>query len=613
MATRGYPKTRFELIDQTQIPTIDTGVVYDNTAIAMVPFTSDKGPENWRMITNLSDFTDTYGGISFERHGQAQITAAEVLRAGGYVFGKRMVSADATLANVTIRARVVVSDGVSYLYTYAQSLANCYYTSSALEAGYDNYNYEDEDATDFPLFTLTAKGRGASSIYFRIVPEYATSRRSSCIRYTFETYDNGELIDSILVSLNPDYTIDAVSQSIQARVTSRSNQVDVKLYQDGVYGLVRCLAKTATLNDQPISIADLINQDFINGLNIRGSTSLGGIVCAAASDDSTDEWTANRPSELEHWYYLSDANGIPLVNGTYGALTDNPMEHPEELTKLLLGVWGKNQDSDQFDPVIYDLDSIKPDAIFDAQYPVAIKNAIIDVADWRGDVMFFCDLNVGLTSVNMICDYASQINRSRYCAMYHNWFSVTNPYTGKAITVTMPFLLASRFVSHVDNGVARPFAGIANNMTFPEIIMGSLNFQPIVIPGVDQKQQLADNCINYINYYDGVPVMETMYVNYEDYTQLSFLHNMLAIQEVIKAVRSNCPRVRYTFLDGDDLEEYLEDANNVLNRYQSNFKSLEMEYMADEKYELNNIFYATITVRFRNFVQEEYFKIYAIN
>jgi hypothetical protein len=35
--------------------------------------------------------------------------------------------------------------------------------------------------------------------------------------------------------------------------------------------------------------------------------------------------------------------------------------------------------------------------------------------------------------------------------------------------------------------------------------------------------------------------------------------------------------------------------------------------MADEAYESNNIFYATIVVRFRNFIQEEYFKIIAIN
>ena len=57
----------------------------------------------------------------------------------------------------------------------------------------------------------------------------------------------------------------------------------------------------------------------------------------------------------------------------------------------------------------------------------------------------------------------------------------------------------------------------------------------------------------------------------------------------------------------------MDDVNTVIRRYQSSFKSIEMQYMNDEKYELNKIFFATISCSFFDFVQEEYFKIYAIN
>ena len=124
---------------------------------------------------------------------------------------------------------------------------------------------------------------------------------------------------------------------------------------------------------------------------------------------------------------------------------------------------------------------------------------------------------------------------------------------------------------------------------------------------------LADASINYISYYDGTPVMETMYTNNDEYTQLSYLHNILAIQEIIKVIRARCPRTRYTFLDGDDLEEYITDAQNIIKQYSTNFRSIDIQYMADEKYESNNIFYATIVVQFKNFIQEEYFKIIAIS
>jgi hypothetical protein len=169
-------------------------------------------------------------------------------------------------------------------------------------------------------------------------------------------------------------------------------------------------------------------------------------------------------------------------------------------------------------------------------------------------------------------------------------------------------------VQHISDGVGRPFAGMLNSITFPEIIDGSVNFLPVVIPGVDQKQALVDANVNYLSYYDGTPVMETMYTNpEEEYTQLSYLHNIMAIQEVIKAVRTECPKVRYTFMDGSDLENYISDANAVINKYVTNFKSISMQYMADEKYESNSIFYATITVQFKNFVQEEYFRVIAIS
>ena len=610
---RGYPKTVFEIIDQSQIPALPVEYAYNHIAITMSAFTSDKGPENWRMITNLTDFTNTYGGINFERHGQAQLIVAETLRRGGYVFGKRMVSSNATLANVTIRSRVVVSDGVAYVYTYAVSAVNAGNIAVAAEVGYNDYDYNDLEATDFPLFTITALGRGESNIFFRIVPAYSTSRSSSCLKYNVEIIEDGVVIESIVCTLNPEYVIDNQSQAIQAKINGNSVQVSCKMFDDGIYGLVRLLSQYATLNGSPLTVTELMEHDYLNGMHRRGNIALGGVVTDAASDDATDEWTANQPSDILSPYHLDDASGIPLASGSYGTLGTNPMENQGEYTLLLLGAWGKNQTSEQFDPIIYDLDSFKPDAVFDANYPTPVKNAIIDVADFRGDIMFFADLGTSRQYLSDIIEYSETLNRSRFCAMYHNYFSVINPYDKKQITVTMPYLLAGRFVKHVDGGVGRPFAGISNGFTFPEIITGSVNFLPIVIPGLDQKQQLVDACVNYINYYDGIPVMETMYVNNDEYTQLSFLHNMLAIQEVIKAVRSHCPRIRYSFLDGDDLEEYMADVTTVLNQFQSNFKRLEMRYMNDRTYELNKIFYAMITVVFRDFVQEEYFKIYAIN
>ena len=614
---KGYPRSRFEIIDQTQIQEITAEAVPNPVAVVMAAYTSDKGSEDWELMYGLTDFTTRKGGLSFSRHGQAQLTVAEALRNGAYVFGKRMVSSNATLANVTVKARVLIIDNVSYVYYYTASGTQLGNIDDCAEVGYGDFD-ADADLTDvvemdFPLFTVVAQGRGASSLFFRIKPEFATSKSAGYVRYSFEVYENQELIESILFTMNPDVVIEEKSQSIQAKVNEASGQVKVKMFEDGIYKFVTMLAKTANNGSDPIPVESLVNTDFINGYDRRGSANIGGIVTSADHITGGDLWTENTPADIANVYDLAQEGGIPLVNGSNGTLGNSPMENPTEYDKLLLGVFGRDRTSEQFDQIIYDLDANKLDVIFDCGYSWTVKNAIIDFIEFRGDMVFLADLGKQYNTLDTIIQASTNINPSRYCAVYHNYVDINDPYTKKQITVTMPFLLCSRMVRHVAQGVGRPFAGLANSIYFPEIIEGSVNYLPVEIPGQDQKQALADASINYLSYYDGTAVMETMYMNNDEYTQLSYLHNIMAVQEIIKVIRTRCPRTRYTFLDGDDLEEYIADAEAVIKQYSTNFKSISIQYMADERYESNNIFYATIVVRFKNFIQEEYFKIIAIS
>ena len=91
--SKGYPKTQFEIVDQSQILEVTQDTV-DGSSIplAMAAYTSDKGPEDWKLFFDLEDFIKQTGPINFNKHGQSQLTVAEILRAGGAVFCKRMVS-----------------------------------------------------------------------------------------------------------------------------------------------------------------------------------------------------------------------------------------------------------------------------------------------------------------------------------------------------------------------------------------------------------------------------------------------------------------------------------------------------------------------------------------
>lgn len=485
---------------------------------------------------------------------------------------------------------------------------------------------------DIPLFTVTTLGRGSSAITIRLIPEYFASKSSAYMKYSFEVSENNDVLESITCTFNPDAIIDSTLQSIQNKVNNVSAQVQVKLFEDGVLKLTKLLAETATVpvekivvdneshktwttvND-PIPYTELINYDYINGYDKRENP-ISGIITKNIADgisaDSDNLWKSFKPSDIEA-FTLNAAEGIKLVNGSNGTMGDAPIQNTEEYTKMLLGTYGKDTTNNNFDPIIYDPDRYKVDAIFDCAYPIAVKNAIIDMVDFRGDMVFLADLGIGLSNLDSIIEAADQITKSKYVAIYHNSFNIIDDFTKKEITVTMPYLLAPKLVSHISTGVGRPFAGIANSVTFPEIIEDTVNFLPIVIPGMDQKQKLADASVNYISYYDGLAVMEAMWTNDDAYTQLSFLHNVMGIQEIIKVIRTRCPKSRYTFIDGDDLEDYLTDTNAIIKEYKNNFESISMIYMADEKYESNNIFYAAIKVKFRHFVNEEFFKVIAID
>jgi hypothetical protein len=65
-------------------------------------------------------------------------------------------------------------------------------------------------------------------------------------------------------------------------------------------------------------------------------------------------------------------------------------------------------------------------------------------------------------------------------------------------------------------------------------------------------------------------------------------------------------------LDGDDLSFYQSEIQKVIDTCAPTFLSISFEYVEDETYAQNKIFYGAIEVKFRNFVQSEYFKVTAI-
>lgn len=609
------PETKFDIIDQSKAPELNNNENIEPRFILASSF--DKGPEEPRNVEgNL--FYQLYGtDISFARHGQPILNADNVIKNGGSLYVKRVVAKDSTLANLSVIAKVkkvqiqktdakgqalytsaadgsetTVSTGntaimldkcsISYEALAIDKAVKIGSITPTIEAKLDDKGTSGEFT--YPLFTISDNGRGKSLKRIKIVPNYGSSRYINFIKYNLEVIEDNSILENLEFALSTDIVENGVNKSLQSVVRAASNQILCKDYETSISLFY---AKVAELSGIDPTLC--LQHDLLFGRD-KKNVLLDNIVID--------------PSGFNFSYIY----GNDLKFGSNGEFGDAPFgTKPYE--DALLEFFNGTYTSD-----IYDLDNHKIDLCVDANYPSSVKRALENLAKFREDFEYLRDFGLGASSLQEILSINSESNKDKTSGSYHLSYDIIDPYTKKQIPVTIGYSLCRLLVSHFKNGRNRPVSGQINNMIIPEAIEGTVNFIPKKTPSMDEKQILIDNRINYASYYDGVLTLETCYTSQEDMTQLSYINNMLAMQEVVKAVRTKCPQIRDSFIDGStNLGKYKEDVQTVLDKYTTNFVKLKMTYLQDTAMVQNKVFYAAIEVAFKNFVQKEYFKLYAIN
>lgn len=298
------------------------------------------------------------------------------------------------------------------------------------------------------------------------------------------------------------------------------------------------------------------------------------------------------------------------------------------------------------DPIdeIWDTDAHKLFAVADANYDKLIKDCIANFVEFRQDCLFIRDCGIGFYDVkkavevyekyiinnrmrsrseigkygfngayNYKLDSNNQI-RSRFIADYATNYQVIDPATRKNIEVTMPYDLVVKLTNlYIEQGPFAPLAGTYNGFQLDSAIPGTINFTPIVTPALNQKQVIDDARLNYAIFEDeDTCVVQSNYTSQNANTQLSFINNVLAIQEVARVVRTACPRNRFRLITGTDMSEYANNVNRVLGAYSNYFETLEFQYYEDRLRSIQKIFYASINFSFNNWAQSEIFDLYAL-
>lgn len=634
------PGTFFEWDDQSEIVSQEISTVRTMPLFATV-ITADKGKEEWTRLSG-QDWFDMYAvdnSVDFTRHGQPLLQAAMSINAGAELLCKRVVSDDATLANLAVIAKPVTkevqktnadgeplytdnatqqetttADGnepimvnvTTITYSF-KSATNCKTEADVIDAITKAVDTENESAGEeksYLLWIFFDNGRGSSKKRIRITPNYNLSKNyTTYFLYDLDVLESNNSFSTIHFCIDPDLIANNENISLQYAVNTDSTQIRAIQFGDNLREFIDIMVAAigTDVADDPQGL------DILFGCNKRG-VSIDGIVV-----------------DTENGVNLQLTSGTLLMNGTNGEFGDNPIDsenYGAMLAKAFAG-YVQNDRPDSFsiltykdgcyDPIIYNVDRYRIDAIFDANYPDVVKRAIEQLVTYREDCFYFRDIGVGNNTMDLITAKDANNLHNKFCATYCTYYDVINPYSKKQITVTIMYSMVQLVVTQFNNGRNLPMAGIKYGFTITDAIEGTVAFIPTVCPGLNQKEDLVDMHINYATYIDNSLVIETLYTSQEKYTQLSFINNVLSVQEVIKEIRRRCPAIRYSFIDGDDLEKYRADIEEIIAPFESNFESLTITYMQDDYYTRNKIFYAVLAVKFREFIQTEYFKITALS
>lgn len=436
--------------------------------------------------------------------------------------------------------------------------------------------------TDYPMFVAADNGRGVSSKSIKISPDYTTSKDMDNMFYNLSIFEGTSSLETIMCTLNPSTVYNNVlyglnlDSSIQIKFVPIDNMYE--LYMENLSELTG------------YTIDALAKFDCLYMTNNKGAA----IPYIKLDENSVDFGTAY---------------GVELQGGSNGAFGDAPFG-TEAWTKAVVEVFDGT-----FDDVVWDVDTYRIAAIFDANYPIEVKNAIAKFVTFREDVSYFRDYGISVKSYADIVRYHDDIDydcRNRYVSDYYTTYQIYDPETKARERVTMMYDLARVMVGHFASGCYKPMAGSANGMILTSAIPGTLNFTPRVTPTVNQKSLLDDMRVNYAIFENDRLVVQSCYTSQEKYTQLSYTNNVAAIQEVVRAVRTSCPKQRFTFTSGSDFSIYADAVNNVLKGFSSNFAELRFEYEQNSLKAANKIFYACIYFRFNNWAQTEVFDIFAL-
>lgn len=562
--------------------------VISANAVILMPFVSDRGRDNvfslFRGSRDLARAIREYGYKNFRRHGQPYYQFLKVLESGGWAIGMRLTADDATYANVVIVAKVKADTSGNKIHVkLATKTISQLKSLDTVEAelkvapGSDEYK-------EFPLFVAVSKGRGSygNNFSIRMSIDKLENSISDYRNYGFEvlTWDKGssEASEAITACLHADARTNGLSTYIENVIDRYNEDLRVFVNEDVILELMAHI-KTVT--------------DNVPGTSPEKTEILVEPTVSAEKPTHVVYEPDTSPVDL------TTAKGIPLAGGSDGNWEGKKFGFSGD--GVYPGLEQKFADfyTGKINNNVFNVLKVGPNAILDANFPMAVKNAMVALITNRIDIHAFFDCNIQATA-QKVADWEKTFTCTNWNATLHSQhMKVVDDAFGKEITVTTPYVLSYKLPEHYLNwGSHIPMAGhekgrlagVIENSIYPKV-------NTLV-----EKDLIYKARANYIEEGEGYDLFGTQITRYMYKSKIMHTHNALMLSEMAKLILKLVRLYRFEFTEPEDLDRFVRMGNETLASYKDKVNYLEYTVTQTPYQKTRGILKDLLRVRFKDIV-----------
>lgn len=584
-------------------------LINDNSAIEKRPqvipqrvnylcvFVSGKGRDNKAIkFTNKQDFIREYGKPDIFKYGQPILNAyASIIDAYSHAYCMRVMPLDAMYSNMIVSAKYKIVDGnleVKMVRETEMALNN---PDDLENIMFQKRNDEEDEAgyKTMPILAIRCLGRGVwgDSLRIRLTNVVRKKTHIEYRPYRLEILDVEEG--------------NVVVESFDGCLYDHTNNAYSMILSDIVDGETKYSTKVGVhVNEQAFEI---LYNEYVKVFEAEGA------VCPVENYKLFDPifGTNNNKTKMKKIIInneelaLDRLDGVPLMGGDDGSFANGIDLEGELLEDLYIkafdGVLDKNVLSSRRIPVKF---------ILDANYPLAVKREIVQLALTRYDAFVYLDAGIITThDEGLIFGEDTADLNYRIISKGYQHYQIRDPFSGKKVPVTYTYHLATALAKHIElYGSHVPFTG----ETYA-LLQGAVKNS--VLPVLEEydeemKEQLYDLRLNYYEALaENVYARGTQSTAQDLDSDLSEEHNMIMTLEIKDIAEKETISRRYNFAEPEDRQLFTEVLAERTRHYRDVVRSIAVHYDMTKEEEARSILHCYVEITFKTIAKSSIVEI----